>query len=704
MKKVWLAALAMGLALGGGLLLRACMRRVQGAGSDAAVVTEPARVAVPLEAAELLYDGKLAAGWDDWGWGPHELGQGPARVVFQGFGGILFHHGELPWRYGGVAFRYKAPAAWGEFMHVSLRETGLADDAFPIVAVEARHVAALADGFREVLIPWQELNPERRAFDRVMIGSHASVESNWVELDKVMLTKSSEALPEAPSGRDVELTVQCDDDVHPISPMIYGTAAGEWTSGQSMRRLGGNTYTRLNWDLGVWNAGNDWFFENVGGKESTFEELDKASKPNHQLAMVVPIMGWVAKDATSSGFPRSHFAEQRKFDAYRPEAGDGAHPDGSPLKPLGPSQTSEPATPERIGGWIKKLTAADKARGARTVQMYILDNEPSIWNTTHRDAHPEPTTYDELLERTRKYAAAVRDADPDALIAGPAEWGWMGYLYSGKDREAGADKKPDRLAHGDVPFVAWYLQKLAEEERTSGKRLLDVLDLHYYPAASGVWGNGGGTDQKASELRLRSTRSLWDPSYRDESWIGETVKLIPRMKQWVQENYPGRKISIGEWSFGAENHVSGALATAEALGRFGQQGLDAAFYFGPTENTATYWAFRAFRNFDGKGARFQDVSIPVKEAETVSLFASRDPQSTHLVLILINREATTKATATVTLNGCGHVAKSRAFVYDGDPKGLHEGHAEPTGDGFLSVLKPFSLTVLDLQVDKTTRD
>ena len=50
------------------------------------------RVRQPLEAGELLYDGELARGWDDWGWGPHQLGSGPAQIKFSGFGGILFHH------------------------------------------------------------------------------------------------------------------------------------------------------------------------------------------------------------------------------------------------------------------------------------------------------------------------------------------------------------------------------------------------------------------------------------------------------------------------------------------------------------------------------------------------------------------------------------------------------------------------------------
>src|SRR6185369_15465545 len=108
-------------------------------------------------------------------------------------------------------------------------------------------------------------------------------------------------------------------------------------------------------------------------------------------------------------------------------------------------------------------------------------------------------------------------------IAGPAEWGWSGYLYSAKDLETGATLRPDRRAHGDVPLIPWYLQELKKRQQATGTRILDVLDVHFYPQGSGVYGSAADTATAA--LRLRSTRALWDPTYQDESWIGEPVRL-----------------------------------------------------------------------------------------------------------------------------------------------------------------------------------
>jgi hypothetical protein len=695
--KVRVALVIAGALLLGGVAAR-IMKNRGGAPASLAAATnqDTPRTQVPLEVAETIYDGKLGRGWDDWGWGPHQLGSGPARVVFEKFGGILLHHSELAGPYAALSFRYKAPAAWSGFLQVSLRWSGAPDDSFETIRVEPRHEAVLPEGWREVLIDWKELDSARRPIDRVMISSYATVGADWVQLDKILLTKLPAGM-EVRSSRDIGLRVLCGGAGLPINPLIYGGSGDSWDSGQSARRIGGNPLTRANWELGAWNVGKDWYFENTGQDKTMFQIVSESAKLKRQTALVVPTIGWVAKDTSSFGFPRGDFPEQAAFDPYKADAGNGVRPDGKPIKPGSPLKTSIEAPPALIEKWVRKIADEDKERGSRAVQIYILDNEPSLWNETHRDVRPEPLGYDELLDRTIKYASAIRAADPDALIAGPAEWGWLNYHTSAVDREEGANNK-DRLAHGDKPLVAWYLKALAEHERTTGQRLLDVLDLHFYPAAEGVY-EKAKTDTAGSALRLRSSRGLWDPTYVDESWIGEAIRLIPRMKAWVRENYPGRKLMLGEWSFGADDHISGGLAVAEALGRFGQQGLDAAFFWGPLKkDSPVFWAFRAFRDFDGKGARFQDVSLPVQEAPMVSLFASRDERKSRLVLVVINREPAASIEAKIALDGCGPVTSSRMFSYDGGSKALSPGTADASDSGVTAKLTPFSVTVLDLKL------
>jgi glycosyl hydrolase family 44 len=696
------AALVAGGALGAGLLVKRIERNLSG--SVAPTLTASARVAAPLDVAEAAYDSKLAVGWEDWGWGSHDLPEkGPAKVVFSGYGGIVLHHsGEMPFRFGALSFRYRAPATWPEFLVVSFKRSGSPDSAFPQIRVRTEHVAKLDGGWREVLIAGSELNPLQLPIDRISIVARSSVPGDPVLLDKIVLTKATGAAAAA-SGptRDANLAVLCGAPTQPISPWIYGAAQGDWESAQSVQRIGGNPMSRLNWDIGnVWNQGNDWFFENGKGDTGLWDWLSDAADKHMPTAMTVPMIGWVAKDATSVGFPRSKFGAQRKYDPQRPEAGDGYRADGSPILPGPPTETSVAAPPEVIARWIQTVRDKDRARGARSVQMYILDNEPSLWNVTHRDVHPQPVSYDELLDRTIRYGSAIRKADPDALIAGPAEWGWSGYSFSALDREAGWIRQPDRNSHGGVALIPWYLQKLAEYEKVHGVRLLDVLDVHFYPAAEGMYGEKIRTDAEATALRLRSTRALWDPSYRDESWIKDAVQLIPRMKRWVSANYPGLKVSIGEWSFGADKHVSGGLATVEALGRFGQQGLDSAFYWGgPKKATATFWAFRAFRNFDGKGGHFEDLSLQTREDPEVSLFASRNASGTHLVAIALNRDPVFSVKLRLKLDSCGKLLSQREFVYGPSSSELTELPRAAAGQGAEVELGPYSYAVLDITLE-----
>jgi len=626
----------------------------------------PAAAAAPrpttVEPAETLYDAGLKSGWQDYGWGAHDLSSGPARINLSNYGGFILHHEPLQARYGGLSFRMLAPASFGNFLQVQV--TNGDDKSLPAIDVGPERMRKLPGGWMDVYIPWSDLNPSNAPFDRIFLHAKTQVGADWVSFDKIVLTKFDPktvgAAAVAAATKSVSLQVNCKAPGHAISPYIYGIAGGVSDTGATARRWGGNPTTRYNWQIDAYNVGKDWYFEN--GKSGRYRDyLADNLKANLASALTVPMIGWVAKDTSSVGFPTAVYGAQRAHDPHRPEAGDGARPDGTNIQPKSATLTSVEAPPEMMQKWVEGIAANDAKTGKRSVKMYILDNEPSLWNSNHRDVHPTALTYDELLDRTIRYGTAIRNADPQALIAGPAEWGWTAYFYSAKDAEAGVSFRPDRRAHGDTPLLPWYLKQLKEHDRTSGKRVLDVLDVHFYPQGNGVY--SANADPATAALRLRSTRALWDPTYKDESWIAEPVRLLPRLKEWVQQNYPGLAISIGEYNFGGEQHMSGALALAEALGRFGTEGIDYAFYwFEPPQNSPVYWAFRAFRNFDGKGGKFLNRSVDTKMASGVSLFASRDDSGKHMVLIALNLDPTTAAKATIAMTECGSVVTRRKLV------------------------------------------
>ncbi len=630
---------------------------------------------------EWVYDGKLAHGWHDFGYAPHgRSNQGPQELDLSGYSGWILARRGLEWeRLGALTCRHQTRSDDGDFLEVKLA-TGDEGD-FPKVVVTARH-CAMREGWHEVVLPMELLNPGRAPFDRIRFKAIKNVPKDWVRFDRIgFLAAVPAAEKPALPARDVVLSVDCEAKGHRISRYVYGIASSHKLDtpftelGATIGRWGGNTSSRYNWRLGnTWNAGSDWYFKNVdySGRPgfSWRDELEHNLSKGAVTALTVPMLGWVARDTKSYSFPVSELGAQADADG---DAGNGMGRDGKTKIPAGPpTRTSVASTPGSIAEWVKAIRALDQKRGKRSVAMYFLDNEPGLWHDTHRDVHPEPLSYEELLEKTIAYGTAVRRADPEALIAGPAEWGWTGYLYSARDLEAGWRVRPDRRAHGDVPLIEWYLRKLAEHEKKTGVRVLDVLDLHFYPQAKGIGlQEKGQTDPATSALRIRSTRALWDETYVDESWIGEAVALLPRMKRWVAENYPSLKISIGEYNWGAEGHMSGGLALAEVLGRFGQYDVFSAFYWRyPKPGTPAWFAFRAYGNYDGQGARFPDWSVPAKGGEDVSVFAARDEDGKRLVLVALNLDPDRPAKASLALNGCGDRVPSRWFVYAVGSNGL----------------------------------
>jgi len=502
---------------------------------------------------------------------------------------------------------------------------------------------------------------------------HGAAQPTYYLDDIVLITT-----PPPPPGVGPILTVDAALDRHPISPDIYGMnfadAAFAAEIRLPVRRFGGNATTRYNWQNDTSNRASDWFFENIpnpnanpaalpnGSTSDQFVEQDRAT--NTKTLMTVPLIGWTPKARQlDAGFAVSRYGPQRRTDPDHPDFGNGIRMDGSLVTGNDPSDTSVVIDPTFVQNWIAHLIGRYGNAAAGGVKFYNLDNEPGLWNSTHRDVHPQPLSYDELRDRTIQYAAAVKAADPTAKTLGPAEWGWSNYFYSSLDIAAGGawwDTRPDRRAHGDVPLVDWYLQQMRAYELAHGVRILDYLDLHFYPQEENVALKSAG-DAATQALRLRSTRGLWDPTYIDESWIADIIRMIPRMRELVAANYPGTKIAIGEYNWGGLESINGALAQADVLGIFGREGLDLATMWDPPDaNQPGAFAFRIYRNFDGAGAGFGETSVRAASADPsrVSIFAAERADGV-LTLVLVNK-TTEVLTSHFTLN---HFPATTARLY-----------------------------------------
>jgi hypothetical protein len=460
---------------------------------------------------------------------------------------------------------------------------------------------------------------------------------------------------------------------HRISPDVYGMNGGDPALlaelGMPVARWGGNTSSRYNFKNQTWNTGSDWYFENiVAGPENTLEAFVQRNRDlGIKQVVTVPLIGWVAKDSPrehpfACGFPATRFPDQDQFDPWDANCGNGRLND-TELTGADPTDTSIPADASFAGEMVSHLVDQFGRASRGGVSIYELDNEPVLWSHTHRDVHPEPVSYDELGSKGTATAAAIKAADPSAAVLGPSGWGYCEWVASGLD---GCAPGADAAAHGGLNLSQWYLKNMKDfSDANGGRRFLDYFDQHYYPQIS------GGRDPESNALRLRSTRSLWDPTYVEESWIGPggvnapPLQFIRTMKAWIAQYYPGTKTAITEYNWGALDDMNGALAQADVLGIFGREGLDLATIWGepkPTDPGA--YAFRMFRNYDGAGSRFGDVSVSAVSGDQgqLAVYAAQRSSDRALTVMVINKTGGDLA-ARVSVDGFHGRGKAQRFTY-----------------------------------------
>jgi len=661
----------------------------------------------------IIYDDSLAANWWNGSWGttlnfnnatPHQSGSASTSAAYtSAWGGVYFGTSSALaasnytsirfWIHGGtggqrIAFKLidAGGTTWNNFLPIT-----------PTANVWTPYTVTLSSlGITNTLggVVWQE-------------NSGATPPTFY--LDNIVLL-AAPALPPP----TLALTVDVSANRHAISPYIYGMNFADESLAQELhlpvRRYGGNATTRYNYLLDTANRASDWYFENIpnpnsnpgllpNGSESD-QFVDQDRRTDTKTLMTLPLIGWTPKDRVyRCGFSVSAYGAQQFVDSpYHSDCGNGVRTNGTNVTGNNPLDTSIAITESFDASWVQHFIARYNTAANGGVMFYNLDNEPMLWNSSHRDVHPSPTSYDELRDKTYQYAPAIKAADPTAKILGPAEWGWDGYFYSALDFTNGLT---DRASHGGMPFAAWYLQQMQAYQTAHGTRVLDYFDLHYYPQANGVT-LCHPCDPGTNALRLRSTRSLWDPTYADESWINGTkdgpyVRLIPRMRDWVNTNYPGTKIALGEYNWGALDAINGALTEADILGIFGRESLDlAALWDPPTSTQPGAFAFRMYRNYDGAGKTFGDVSVRAMNTitDSIAIHAAQRSTDNALTLIVINK-MTNALTTTVTLSN--FIASPSAQVYRYSVANLNAIVAQPnqavSASGFTATFPASSITL-----------
>jgi hypothetical protein len=277
----------------------------------------------------------------------------------------------------------------------------------------------------------------------------------------------------------------------------------------------------------------------------------------------------------------------------------------------------------------------------------------------------------------------VKRVAPKALVFGFVSYGWHGLTT--------LQNAPDR---NNRDFSEFFLQEMAAAEKKAGKRLIDVFDFHWYPEARG--GKRRITDDDAlpetAAARIQSARSLWDPAYKESSWVanaaGGAIRLLPRLKEKIDKFYPGTKLAMTEYYYGGGDHISGGIAQADVLGILGREGVFAAalWHLGRTNDRFIHAAFAMFRNYDGKDGAFGDTGLGVGGGDPAraSLYASVDARN-RTVLVAINK---TEAPLSVSIELKDRPKAKTAALYR-----LTSADAKPVALGEMTIADPASLSV-----------
>jgi Glycoside hydrolase family 44 len=552
--------------------------------------------------------------------------------------------------------------------------------------------------------------PDETAF---LVRSLESGVRRGVRLVPALLLVASAASP-----ADVTVTVDPTLDRRAVSPLIFGVNFASRVTlermGYTANRWGGNSTTRYSWMDDTSNRASDWFFMNVpednanpgalpdGSAADRFVEDTRAA--GAEPLLTVPTIGWTPKDrAKRWGYSVSKYGAQQQTECTatgyaswcEPDAGNGRQATGAWITGNDPTDTSVAIGPSFVTEWMDHLASRAASQGRPGVHFFALDNEPALWNETHHDVFPNPLTYDEFWSRTQQYAAAVKQKDPAALVFGPVVWGWCAYFFSPADN---CSVGSDRAAHENLEFLDWYLRQAKAYYDANGVRLVDYLDVHYYPQADGVTLSD---DESAATqaIRLRSLKSLYDPAYVDESWIGSTgysggiVRLIPRLRDWIASRFPGTKIAITEYSWGGDAGTSSTLAQAEALAIFAREGVDLATrWVVPADGSRVEDAFNLYLNYDGAGSRVQGESVRATSTNVDQVGAYAIVSPANRIQILLFNKDTVARTAAVSVAG-GINGAFGLFRFTASARLANAGGATPSGDVLTLTLPARSATL-----------
>ena len=523
-------------------------------------------------------------------------------------------------------------------------------------------------------------------------------------------------LPTA-SFSQVQVEIDLSTPTHPVSPYLYGknnsvsdnpssplSAAG-WKKLRDagvtfLRESGGNNATKYNWRRKL-SSHPDWY-NNVYAHDWDFAAKSiQQNLPNAQGMWTFQLIGKAAKTSSANFNDWAHNGSQWWSGVNQNLAGGGV------INAAGGAEANADGNPELyLEAWTADSTVGildhwfgqdgiglDQDR----IQYWNMDNEAEIWSGTHDDVMPEQIPAEEFMQRYFMVAKKARAKFPDIKLVGPVtanEWQW--YNWQGGPVTAGGKK---------YPWLEFFIKRIAEEQEASGVRLLDVLDIHFYPSstivADVVQYHRVYFDKNyvfPEHNGVHNVNGIWDTSQTKEY-------IFQRCREWLTQ-YMGPdhnvKFSVTETGIPDIGPNGAAVWYASTLGEFMRQ--PDMTIFTPWHWYPVMWEVLHLFSRYNKDSNVHAIS---SNEEMISAYPTINEAEDSLSIMLVNRSTTASNTVNLTFNGfllTGHdfevqrlanLSPGETFISH-TQNALQETHVSNNGNTISIDLPPLSISNVQL--------
>lgn len=535
----------------------------------------------------------------------------------------------------------------------------------------------------------------------------------------------------AVASSSVRVVVEADSGRRAISPWIYGrnnslsddSAAPVASSRlaiyraaglRMLRETGGNNAPKYNWRKKL-SSHPDWF-NNVYAHDWDFAARTlQDSLPGTQGLFSFQLLGWAASSTQhnwdSWAWSQSHSAYPRgTFDLA---GGGSVSSDGAAQLSAGnPSTYLEPWPADSsagiLGHWFGvEGIGLDSAR----FRYWNMDEEPECWSDIHDDVDSvaglagKELSPEDYVQRYVAVAKAVRARAPSLRLLGPVsanEWQWFnwptGFVnYGGRD----------------YCWPEYLIKRLGEHRDSTGERLLDVYDIHFYP--------GSGITSTTQQMQLH--RIFWDTTWNYPSPSGvhrveggwdtaiKSEHVFGRIQTWLNTYLgPASEVGLAVTETGLLHDTSAPAASvwyASHLGLFADSGVEV---FTPWEWSSGMWETLHLFTRYGKPIR---VVARSDLDSLVSAYASLSSDEDSLTVVLVNRDTALSRTASVSLNGFAPASRGSSYRLAGlsgetfvseTENALRHGSVEVSSGSFALELPALSVTAVALGRNSTASE